>query len=167
MAESVQRRVAVFPGSFDPPTLGHLDVIARARALFDGVVLGVLDNPKKTSLFSSAERVSLLMTVIGDQDGIEIASFSGLAVDFASSVGARWIVRGVRSASDVAYELPMAHSNRLCGAEEIETILIPTRPDLAFISSTLVRQIAAAGGRLERFVPREVERALREKLGTS
>jgi pantetheine-phosphate adenylyltransferase len=128
------------------------------------VVLGVLDNPEKTGLFSPAERVSLLSSAIGDRDDIEIASFSGLAVDFATSVGARWIVRGVRSASDVAYELPMAHSNRLCGAEEIETILILTRPDLAFVSSTLVRQIAAAGGRLERFVPPEVERALRGKF---
>ncbi len=91
-------------------------------------------------------------------------SFTGLTVDFAVSVGARWIVRGVRSAADVAYELPMVHSNRLCGAEEIETVLIPTRPEVAFISSSLVRQIASGGGRLDRFVPPAVERALRGRF---
>ncbi len=164
MAGAVQRRISVFPGSFDPLTLGHVDIIERATALFDRVVLGVLDNPDKTNLFSSGERVSLLRTAVGNLDHVEVESFSGLAVDFAARVGARWIVRGVRSASDVAYELPMVHSNRLCGAEEIETILIPTRPDLAFISSSLVRQIAAASGKLDRFVPPDVERALREKF---
>lgn len=164
MAGAVQTRSAAFPGSFDPMTLGHVDIIERATALFDRVVLGVLDNPEKTSLFSAEERVAMLRTAVGDLENVEVASFSGLAVDFAASVGARWIVRGVRSAADVAYELPMVHSNRLCGPEEIETVLIPTRPDLSFISSTLVRQIAAAGGRLERFVPPEVERALRAKF---
>ncbi len=164
MAGAVQRRISVFPGSFYPLTLGHVGVIERAAALFDLVVLGVLDNPDKTNLFSSGERVSLLRTAVGNLDHVEVESFSGLAVDFAARVGARWIVRGVRSASDVAYELPMVHSNRLCGAEEIETILIPTRPDLAFISSSLVRQIAAARGKLDRFGPPDVERALREKF---
>ena len=165
MAATVQSRSAVFPGSFDPMTLGHIDIIERAAALFDRVVLGVLDNPEKRCLFSPDERVDMLRAAVPELDHVDVASFSGLAVDFAASVGARWIVRGVRSAADVAYELPMVHSNRLCGTEEIETVLIPTRPDLAFISSTLVRQIAAAGGKLERFVPPEVERALRAKFG--
>ena len=96
MAGAAHRRTAVFPGSFDPLTLGHVDVVERAAALFDRVILGVLDNPDKANLFSSGERVSLMRSVVGSLDNVEVDSFSGLAVDFAASVGARWIVRGVR-----------------------------------------------------------------------
>ncbi len=128
MPGSVQNRTAIFPGSFDPLTHGHLDVVVRAADLFERLVLGVLDNLDKKGLFPTETRVALLDAELASMDNVEVRSFTGLTVDFAVSVGARWIVRGVRSAADVAYELPMVHSNRLCGAEEIETVLIPTRP---------------------------------------
>ncbi len=162
---SRSRRVAVFPGSFDPVTRGHLDVIARAAQLFDRVVVGVLDNPEKSSLLPASERLSLLSAEIEGLEGVSARTFSGLTVDFAAATGADWILRGLRSSADAGYELPMAHTNRLCGPAPVETIFIPTRPEFAFISSTLVRQIAAEGGTIAPLVTAPVERALRAVFG--
>ncbi|MCH2376022.1 MAG: pantetheine-phosphate adenylyltransferase [Planctomycetes bacterium] len=160
----LNRHIVAFPGSFDPVTLGHIDVVRRTMDLVGGLVVGVLDNPEKNAVFSVEERVALLKSATEGIDGVTVHSFRGLAVDFASDCGARWILRGVRSASDVAYELPMAHSNRHCGSEKIETLFVPTSPEVAFVSSTLVRQIAAAGGELGSFVTPVVEDALRGKF---
>jgi len=157
------QRVAIFPGSFDPITRGHLDVIERARELFDQFVIGVLENPEKNALFSPRERVALIEAELGAGSDVSVLSFRGLTVDFAAEQGARWVVRGVRSASDIAHELPMAHSNRICGRDEIQTVLVPTRPELAFISSSLVRQIALGGGQLSGFVTSGVQAALASK----
>jgi pantetheine-phosphate adenylyltransferase len=155
--------IALYPGSFDPVTRGHLDLIARAARLFARLHVGVLENPSKAPLFSAAERVALIEAETRGLPNVEVVSFGGLAVDLAAKVGAGWIVRGLRSEADAAHELSMARSNRLCGAREIETVFIPAAAEVAFISSTLVREIAARGGKLAPFVPPAVEKALRDR----
>lgn len=155
---------ALYPGSFDPVTRGHLDVIWRAGKLFERLYIGVIANPTKTPLFGVEERVELIRKELGGNKQVEVVSFEDLTVQAAARVGAAWIVRGVRSAADTAYELPMAHSNRFCGEKEIETLLLPASPQVSFISSTLVRQIAAGKGSLSPFVTEAVEEALRRKF---
>jgi pantetheine-phosphate adenylyltransferase len=155
--------IALYPGSFDPVTRGHLDLIARAARLFARLHVGVLENPSKTPLFSAAERVALLEAETRGIGNVEVLSFGGLAVDAALKVGAAWIVRGLRSEADAAHEISMARSNRLCGAREVETVFIPASANVAFISSTLVREIVAQGGKLAPFVTPAVEKALRAK----
>jgi pantetheine-phosphate adenylyltransferase len=154
----------VFPGSFDPVTRGHLDVIDRAAGLFERLVVAVVENPGKEPLFRPEERVALLRQELSGRPAIEVVSFRGLTVDLARSLGAGWIVRGLRSAEDAAAELPMALSNRHCGEAPIETVFVPAGAEVAFIASRLVREIAAAGGRLEPFVTPAVEAALRRKF---
>ena len=154
-------RIAVFPGSFDPVTRGHLDVIARAAALFDRLVVAVLVNPDKRPLLPEDERVALIAKETAALGNVEVRAFRGLVVHLAEEVGAGWIVRGIRSAADAAFELPMALSNRLCGRREVETVFIPTRAEHEFISSRLVREIAKGGGDLRPFVTPAVARALR------
>lgn len=164
MAKTSPRRIALCPGSFDPITLGHTDVIARAARLFDKLVIGVIENPSKASLFTAEERVDLIRGELERHSNIVVKTFSGLAVQAAAQVGARWIVRGLRSAADALYELPMAHSNRKCGEVEIETVFLAASADVSFVSSTLVREIAARGGHLEAFVTPAVEKALTKKF---
>ncbi len=164
MAEPASDSIAILPGSYDPLTLGHVDVIRRAAPLFEHLIVGVLDNPDKQSLFSAEQRVALIDAELADSAGVKTVAFSGLAIDFAARQGARWIVRGIRSATDAAYELPMVHTNRACGG--VETILVPARPELAFVSSTLARQIGAGGGDLSALVPPRVAEALRSKLSS-
>jgi pantetheine-phosphate adenylyltransferase len=156
--------VAIFPGSFDPLTNGHIDIATRALALFDRVVIAVLSNPEKHLLFSVEERIALLKSELAsDQERVHITSFSGLLVDFASSVGARVIVRGLRAVSDYDYEAQMALMNRSL-SQDIETVFLVTREENSYISSSLVKQVAAMGGDVSRFVPARVARALREKI---
>lgn len=170
-SEPTARR-ALYPGSFDPVTRGHLDVIVRAATLFERLWVGVLDNPGKVACFDTEERIGLVresLRELGadaglDPSAVEVVSFRGLTVDLAARLGAGWLVRGVRRSEDAADELPMAWSNRICGSRRVETVLLPTSHDLAFISSRLVRQIAAGGGRLESFVTPGVERALRRRF---
>ena len=154
---------AVFPGSFDPLTNGHLDIIVRTSKLFDRVYVAILTNTSKTTLFSADERLTLLREVLGDIRGVELRLFSGLLVDFAKSVGTRVIVRGLRAVSDYDYETQIALMNRnLCA--EIETFFLITREENSFISSTVVKQVASLGGSVSKFVPPAVERALRKKF---
>lgn len=151
---------ALCPGSFDPPTLGHVDVIERTMSLFDRVVVAVVDNPSKNSMFTLGERRELVAAIHGDR--VEVTHFDGLLVDHAREVGADAVVKGLRTVEDYEYETRMAHMNRhLTG---METIFIPTRPDYGFISSTLVREIARLGGSVSGLVPDVVEQALKEKL---
>ena len=156
--------IAIIPGSFDPITIGHVDVIRRASALFERTWVAVVGNPAKDSLFSADERVGLVRDATKDLAGVDVVAFDGLTVDLAARVGARWIVRGLRSVEDAIDELPMAHSNRRCGREEVETLFLPTSASLSFISSRLVRQIAKYGGALDAFVSPGVEAALRAKF---
>jgi pantetheine-phosphate adenylyltransferase len=155
--------IAIFPGSFDPPTRGHLDTLERAAALFDRVVVGVLVNPAKLAFLPSDERRRLLEEEISLRGlaNVEVRSFEGLAVRFAESAGAAWIVRGVRSSFDLIDESAMAATNRLAGKVAIETVFLPARPELAYIHARYVREIARGGGALSHLVTPAVEAALR------
>ena len=158
---------AIYPGSFDPVTRGHLDVIERARGLFGTLHIAVLSNPDKKGLFTPEERLELLRSETAGLAGggaLEFSTFEGLTAQLAVELEAGWIVRGLRSAADAAYELPMAISNRHCAQAEVETVFLPAGAETAFISSSLVREIAAGGGQLEAFVTPGVEAALRGKF---
>ncbi len=146
--------LAVFPGMFDPITLGHVDVIARGAALFDRVILAVGDNPAKTSLFTQDERLAMAAEVASPYATVDVQAYAGLTIDFANSLGASVILRGLRSVGDLHAELQMAQTNRLAG--KIETLFIATAAEVSLISSTLVRQIARAGGDVSAMVPQAV-----------
>lgn len=152
------RRIAVVPGSFDPVTLGHLDVIERAAGLFDELHVLVVHNPAKSALLPISRRVSLLQLAIKDAglpDNITVASWSvGLLVDYCLEVGASVLVKGIRSQIDVAYETPMAIVNR--NLASVETVFLLPNPANAHVSSSLVRQVAALGGDIAPYVPRVV-----------
>jgi len=144
--------IAVYTGTFDPPTLGHLDIIRRALKLADKLVLGVANNSTKSPLFTIEERVGLLRQETEGLGAVEVREFGGLAVDFARSVGARFIVRGLRSGSDLDYESPMAAMNATM-APQIETIFLAAAPAFAHIASSLVKDVARGGGDVDLFVP--------------
>jgi len=153
---------AVCPGSFDPVTHGHLDIVARAARLFDEVVIGVLVNPAKHELFSVDERVSMLRDVTGELSGVRVESFEGLLVDFCRERGITAIVKGLRAVTDFDYELQMAQMNsRLAG---IETVFVPTSPEWSFLASSLVKEVAAHGGDVSGLVPPSVLTRLTERL---
>ncbi|MCL8026598.1 pantetheine-phosphate adenylyltransferase [Nocardioides bruguierae] len=152
----------VVPGSFDPVTLGHLDVIARAAALFDEVVVAVGVNASKRRLFSAEERMDLLRRACADLPSVRVAGFEGLVTGFCAEIGAQAIVKGLRTAQDYEYELPMAHMNtRLTG---VTTLFLPTSPEHAFVSSSLVKEVAAFGGDTSAFLPAFVHEALVARL---
>ncbi|CAN5305581.1 pantetheine-phosphate adenylyltransferase [soil metagenome] len=160
-------RRAIFPGSFDPLTNGHLDVIRRSSPLFDEMVIAVLDNADKNPLFSVTERLSMIREVI---EGLEtrectlnVASFSGLTVDFARHLNATVIVRGIRAVSDYEYELRMALMNRRL-APSIETVFLMAGEEYSYVSSGLMKQVFELGGRVEGLIPQQVELRMREKL---
>lgn len=144
-------RVAVYPGSFDPVTLGHEDMIRRACALFDRVIVAVLHNPAKTGRFPVADRIRLLEKVTADLPRVQIAQWDGMLVDFLRSIGARAVIRGLRQVGDFESEMTMAQVNgRLL--PEMETVFLMTRPEHACISSSVVREIASFGGDVHGFV---------------
>jgi pantetheine-phosphate adenylyltransferase len=155
--------LAVCPGSYDPVTSGHVDVVRRATALFDEVVVAVLANPAKAGLFSLDERVDLLRASLTDLPGVRVdAVGGGLLVDYCRSVGAAAVVKGVRSATDVAYELPMALMNR--HLTSVETVFLPGDPAFAHVSSSLVKEVASYGGDVRGLVPDPVLPRLLGKL---
>ena len=154
---------AVYPGSFDPATYGHLDVIRRASVSFDRVVVGVLQNSAKSPLFSVEERVKMLKEVTKDLPNVEIMPFDGLLVDFAEQIGADVVIRGLRAITDFEYELQMSQTNQRM-KPDIETMFLTTSIEYSYLSSTTVREIAAFGGDVSQFVPEAVEIALREKM---
>ena len=154
------KRVAVYPGMFDPPTLGHLDIIRRARALFDELVVAVAVNPDKQSLWSPAERQALLREATADLDGVTVDIYDGLTVDYAASRGACAIVRGIRTLSDFDYESHLALTNRAMTG--IETVFVLADRRVSFISSSLIREIARMGGDVSAMVPPCVTKALKK-----
>ncbi len=156
-------RRAVCPGSFDPVTLGHLDVFRRAASLFDDVLVAVGTNPSKSRLFSAEERLEMLQRACADIPGVTVASFSGLLTDFCTANDVHAIVKGLRAGTDFDYELPMAHMNASL-APGVETIYLPTSSGWSFVSSSLVKEVAGFGGDVSRFVPDFVDEALRRKL---
>ena len=152
-------RTALFPGTFDPITNGHLDVIKRTAALFDQVIVGVGQNPEKDSLLDQRCREQIVREVVADIANVRVETYSGLTVQFARKLGADVIVRGLRNATDVGFELRMAMTNR--AATGIETVFIIPSPDCAFVSSSLVRQIARGGGDVSAMVPPQALEALK------
>jgi pantetheine-phosphate adenylyltransferase len=161
---TAEKRIAVYPGSFDPLTRGHLDLIRRGARLFDRLVVAVLVNPEKEPFLTEAERVELIAREVRSEPRVEVRAFGGLVAHLAAEVGARWLLRGVRSASDLEFELPMAHSNHLLEEPGVETVFLPARPELAFISSRLVREIARSGGDLRPFVTPAVAKRLMARV---
>lgn len=153
---------AVCPGSFDPITNGHLDVIERASARFDRVVVAVLENPRKAGLFTIEERLDLIRLTTAHLDNIEVESFHGLLVDFCNDRGIGLICKGLRAVSDFEYELQMAQMNQQIG--DVETVFLSTRPEWSYLSSSLVKEVARFGGSIEGTVPAEVGARLRAKL---
>jgi pantetheine-phosphate adenylyltransferase len=152
--------VAVFPGSFDPMTNAHLDVAGRAAALFDRLVIAVLNNPKKAPLFSVEERVALIEACVADLGGhVSVAGFDGLTVEFARRQGANFLVRGLRATSDFEAELQMAHTNRKL-AREIDTTFLMTALEFGYLSSTLTKEVWRFGGDVRPMVPGPVADAL-------
>lgn len=157
-------RIGLFPGTFDPITNGHLDVISRGRTLFDGLVVAVADNPGKRALFNTAERIEMIEAILQDRKiDATVKSYDGLTVDFARQIGAVAILRGLRNVTDLAYEFQLALTNR--AVADIETVFIMTGERYAFTSSTLIKQIASMGNidRLQRLLPSLVIAGLKEK----
>jgi len=155
---------ALFPGTFDPPTLGHLDLVERAARLFGRVTVALAEHPTKRALFDGEERVELLRSCVSGIEGVSVVFLEGLVIDACRELGCDVIVRGVRSGTDFDYEAQMAGTNRAL-LPGIETALFVTRVDLGHISSTLVRQIASMGGDASPLVPSEVSAALRARFG--
>ena len=159
--------VAVYPGSFDPITNGHLDIVERAAAVFDTVVVAVLANPKKAPLLSVDERIDVIRQALDEADapadGIEVAAFDGLTVDFAKQHDASAIVRGLRAISDFESEMQLAHNNRVL-APAIDTVFFMTSAANSYVSSSLVKEIASFGGDVSRMVPTAAREALTRAL---
>jgi pantetheine-phosphate adenylyltransferase len=157
-------RAAIYPGSFDPVTNGHLSLMKRGLEMFDKLIVAIAVNPKKTPLFSTEERRQLIKDACGDPR-VEVDDFQGLLVDYAEKRGVRVVLRGLRAVSDFEYEFQMANMNRKLAANRIETVFMMTGEDYFYISSQLVREAAAMGGNVEGLVPPGVLKALYAKFG--
>lgn len=154
---------AIYPGSFDPATYGHLDIIRRAASLFDEVVVGVLNNSAKSPLFSVEERVNILEKATKDIPNVEVKPFEGLSVNFARENHAQVIIRGLRAVTDFEYELQMAQTNRVL-AQDIDTVFMTTSLEYAYLSSTIMKEVASFGGDLSKFAPPEIIEAVKQKM---
>jgi len=159
------KRVALFPGSFDPFTNGHLDLARRAAAIFDRVIVAVAHNPAKTSLFTPEERVALIEGALAGTPSVTAMHFGGLVVDCARRVGAQVMVRGLRAVSDFEFEFQMALMNRRLSPDLEVAFLMPSQ-EYTYLNSTLVKEVARHGGRIRGLVPGNVERALRQRFRT-
>lgn len=160
-------RLALYAGSFDPITFGHLNLVARGLKTFDRLVIAVACNARKTALFTREERVAMLRESLGDNPRVEVDTFEGLLVDYAQRRGASCILRGLRAVSDFEYEFQIAHMNRRLAGGGLETVFMMTGEEHFYVSSQLVREVASFGGRVEGLVPPHVEEALRRKYGTT
>jgi pantetheine-phosphate adenylyltransferase len=160
-------RIAVYPGTFDPVTNGHIDILERSLMLFDRVIVALATNPRKQPLFSAEERVSFIRDAVGDRDNkLDFDSFEGLLVDYCRRVGARFIVRGLRALADFEYEFQFAHMNRRL-APGLDTVFFMTDERNHYVSSSLVKEVASFGGDITGLVPLQVATALSAKFPTS
>jgi pantetheine-phosphate adenylyltransferase len=160
-------RIAVYPGSFDPITNGHLDVVRRATRVFDRVIVAVLENPRKSPLLDAPARVSVIRAVLDADPGLaagtDVQTFDGLTVEFCRRAGAGFLVRGLRAIADFESELQLAHNNHQL-APDVDTVLFMTSLEHSYVSSSLVKEIARFGGDVSRMLPEPAVRALREAL---
>jgi pantetheine-phosphate adenylyltransferase len=154
---------AIYPGSFDPVTYGHLDIIKRASELVDELIVGVLNNNAKSPLFSVEERVKMLEEVTKDISNVKVVTFEGLLVDFAQKMDAKMIVRGLRAITDFEYELQMAQTNHKL-APNLETIFLTTSLEYSYLSSTIVKEVATFEGDISKFVPVHVSEQIMRKM---
>ena len=155
-------RTAIYPGSFDPVTYGHIDIIKRSAKMVDKLIIGVLSNSSKTPLFSVEERVNMLKEVTKDIPNVEVTSFAGLLIDFADACNAKIIVRGLRAVTDFEYELQIAQTNHIENTD-IETIFLTTNLQYSYLSSTIVKEFASYGGDISKFVPEQFVDRIYEK----
>ena len=156
--------IALVPGSFDPPTKGHLDVVERCTGLFDEVVVSVVHNPSKSALFTAEERVALLEQCCEGWPNVRVEAFRGLLVDFAREVGAKTVVKGLRAVTDFDYEIQMSQMNRHLSGDVV-SLFVATKPEYGYLSSSLVKEVARLGGSVDDLVPPVVADALKERLG--
>jgi pantetheine-phosphate adenylyltransferase len=158
-------RVAVFPGTFDPITSGHLDVIRRGAAIFDRLIVGVTQHPgKDLPLFTAEERVASIRELVGDLPNVEVRPFDGMTVDFVKAAGAGVILRGIRTFGDFEYEFQLALANRAFSG--VETVFVMASAENSFVRSTLIKEAAALGADISRFVPASIARRLADRLDT-
>lgn len=157
-------RIAVYPGSFDPITNGHVDIVQRALTVFDRVIVAIANNVRKAPLFSVEERKQHILDAVGRDARVEVDAFEGLLVDYVEARGARIVVRGLRALADFEYEFQLAHMNRRLG-KGIDTIFLMTSEKDFYVSSSLVKEVAQFGGKVSGLVPPSVEKALHERLG--
>lgn len=153
---------AVFAGSFDPPTNGHLDIIQRASSLFDSIDVVISVNPEKKYLFTQEERLEMLKELLKGYKNVQVHLWQGIIVNYAKKVGAKVLIRGIRSNNDFSYEFDLAHMNQNLNPE-IETLFLPTKAQYAIVKSSSIKELAMFGGDISRMVPEIVEKALKEK----
>lgn len=149
------KKIAIFPGSFDPITQGHVDLVRRAAPLFDKIIVAIGVNSQKKYLFSLEQRLNWLEQVFADDDNVEVGQFEGLTVNYCKEQGARYLLRGLRNASDFDYEKTISQLNYIVG-DEIETLFLISRPEYSHISSTIVREIVKGKGNISSFIPAEI-----------
>lgn len=159
----MKKRLAVYPGSFDPVTYGHLDIIQRGLEVFEELIIAVAANSEKSGLFSFNERMEMIREVVGDDPRVRIETFKGLLVDYVFSRGARVIIRGLRAVSDFEYEFQLAQTNRAIHPE-VETVFMMTSVPYVYLSSSVVKTVAGLGGPVDSFVPPPIKAALERKL---
>lgn len=158
------KKIAVYPGSFDPITYGHIDIIKRTLTIFDEVIVAVARNSQKNSLFTIDERVELIRNVLGNEEQVSVDTFSGLLIDYVASQQAHVIVRGLRAISDFEYEFQIAQMNSTIG-HNIETLFMMTSVQYGYLSSSIVREVCSLGGDIDSFVSPEVKAAMQRKFG--
>ncbi|MDA8429232.1 MAG: pantetheine-phosphate adenylyltransferase [Geobacteraceae bacterium] len=158
------KKIAVYPGSFDPITYGHLDIINRGLKVFDEVVVAVACNSQKNALFSFDERVDMIRQVVGNQERVTVDTFTGLLIDYVAYKKAHVIIRGLRAISDFEYEFQIAQMNS-CISQNVETLFMMTSLQYGYLSSSIVKEVCSLNGNIDGFVPPEVKKALRGKYG--
>ena len=156
-------KVAIYPGSFDPITNGHLDVLERASRMFDSVVIAVLKHPEKKSFLSVEQRVNLIKESIKDMENVSVDSFDGLTVEYARNIGAKFLIRGLRTITDFEYEVQLCQTNQVI-APDIDTVFLPTKPQHNFISSSIVRELSNHKTDISKFVPENVVKYLQNDI---
>lgn len=162
MESAFEKKTAVYPGSFDPITNGHLDVLERASRVFDRVIIAVLNHPQKKSFLSVDERVKLIKDAVKSMENVSVDFFDGLTVEFAKKTGASFLIRGLRTITDFEYEIQLCQTNQVL-APKIDTVFFPTKPENNFISSSIVKELSNHKTDISKFVPKNVVEYLKEK----